>query len=96
MRVEVPILCISEPSRVAIEESELRAIVMQIGVHETGWPHAGNVLGIKQPHDHCRRLDLREPHRVIGYSGPVVILVKTVMEQIETAATALVGRTDPH
>src|SRR5438874_11253071 len=56
---KVPILYISEPPRMAVEEYKLSAFIVQIGMDIILLGNAGKFSVIEQPDNACRRLDGR-------------------------------------
>jgi len=66
----------------AIEEGELRAATVQVGVNKIRRAHRGQILAIEQPHDCRMLLEGANLHIVIGCAGIVDVLVKAVMEKI--------------
>ena len=84
---EVPVLLVAEPLRVAIEESEMGALVVQIGMNVVLLGHRGELAVVKQPDRRDRPEDAGD-FRLIARAAAVDVFVEAIVEEVVAVAAA--------
>ena len=91
---EVPILAAAEALRVAVKESELGALGVQVGMDVVLLGDAGEPAVVEQP-DGQGRLGNPGKSRLVACAGAIDVFVEAIMEEVVAVAAAGIGGADP-
>jgi len=78
-----------------VEEREIRASTVEVGMNKIRRTNTRDVLGIKQPDHRGGAGNGREFRRRVIGASTIMILVKTVMKQVIAAAATRIGGANP-
>ena len=81
----------------AVQEGELSAAAVEIGMDKVRRTDAGNILGVKKPNNGGRISDLAQSDlgQIVG-AGAVMLLIQAVVKKIETTTTTFVAGANPN